>query len=210
LCEIGSDKYCNKVSLKRKMVCMANFFPVGRERGITVVFDGFFACVWFGWGQAAAPPWLVAPLAVGTVLSVLVAVVGVVVTTRSTGRLAVVSNPAVRRGYRITVGVEFTLAGVGAVALGTTGLAQWIPVWICLVVGVHFFPLARILENRSLVPLGALLTAIAAAALVVGLTSTVAPSTIAGPGTGLCLLAFGLATLLAYSHLHLPRRRQVA
>ena len=30
-----------------------------------MTFEGFFAFVWFGWGQAAPPSWLVAPLAVG-------------------------------------------------------------------------------------------------------------------------------------------------
>lgn len=71
----------------------ANFFPVGRARGITVVVEGFFAFVWFGWGQAAAASWLIFPFAVGTGLGALVAVVGVVVTFRSTGRLATVRDP---------------------------------------------------------------------------------------------------------------------
>jgi len=75
----------------------------GRSRGVTVAVEGFFALVWFGWGQADAPSWLVIPLAVGT-------------------------------------------------ALG---------------------------------------------ALVTGLVSAVAPSTVTGVGAGLCLLAFGVATLLA-------------
>jgi hypothetical protein len=191
------------------MVSMTNSFPVGRERGITVLFEGFFGFVWFGWGQAAAPSWLVVPFAMGSGLGALTAVVGVLVAVQSAGQLIVFSDPAVRRRYRITVGIEFTLAGVGAAALGTTGLAKWIPVWICLVVGAHFFPLARILENRSLAPLGALLAAIAIAALVVGLASTVAPSTITGPGAGLCLLTFGLATLLANDQFRQPRRREV-
>src|SRR5947207_2433801 len=41
-------------------------FPAGRSRGVTVAVEGFFAFVWFGWGQADAPSWLVIPLAVGT------------------------------------------------------------------------------------------------------------------------------------------------
>jgi hypothetical protein len=38
---------------------------------------------------------------------------------------------------------------------------------------------------------------VAAAALVTGLTTAVAPSTVTGVGAGPCLLAFGFATLLA-------------
>ena len=47
-----------------------SLFPSGRSRGVTVVVDGFFAFVWFGWGQADAPPWLVIPLVVGTGLAI--------------------------------------------------------------------------------------------------------------------------------------------
>lgn len=32
-----------------------SFFPTGRDRGVTVAVEGFFAFVWFGWGQAAPP-----------------------------------------------------------------------------------------------------------------------------------------------------------
>ena len=92
-----------------------SFFPTGRDRGVTVAVEGFFAFVWFGWGQAAPPSWLVVPLA---------------------------------------------------------------------------------LANRSLRLLGVLLIGVAAAALATGLASATAPSTITGAGAGLCLLAFGLATLL--------------
>ena len=38
---------------------------------------------------------------------------------------------------------------------------------------------------------------VAAAALATGLASATAPSTVTGAGAGLCLLAFGLVTLLA-------------
>jgi hypothetical protein len=88
------------------------------------------------------------------------------------------------------------LIGAGAAVLGVTGHYQWIPVWICFGVGVRPFPLASTLQNPTLRPLGVLLVAVAAVALVVGLASAVASSTVTGFGAGLCLLAFGLATLL--------------
>jgi hypothetical protein len=173
----------------------SGFFPTGRSRGVTVAVDGFFALVWFGWGQAAAPSWLVVPLAAGTGLAALLTVAGVVVTKRSAGRLPAMSDPAVRRRYSIIVGLEFGLLGAGAAVLGLAGQHQWVSVWICFGVGLHFFPLAWALDNPSLRPLGVLLAAVAIAALIAGLTSTVAPSTVTGLGAGLCLLAFGLATL---------------
>ena len=110
------------------------------------------------------------------------------------------ADHGVRRRYSIIVGLEFGLLGAGAAVLGATGQARWIPVWICAGVGVHFFPLASTLANRSLRLLGVLLFGVAAAALATGLASATAPSTVtgagAGAGAGLCLLAFGLATLL--------------
>ncbi|HEY7013957.1 MAG TPA: hypothetical protein VH480_14435 [Streptosporangiaceae bacterium] len=171
------------------------YFPTGRSRGVTVAVDGFFAFVWFGWGQADAPSWLVIPLAVGTALGALLAVAGVVVARRSAGRLPAMSDPVVRRRYGTLVGLEFGLLGAGAAVLGVAGQYQWVPVWICFGVGVHFFPLAGVLENPSLRPLGVLLVAVALAALVIGLASAVAPSTVTGLGAGLCLLAFGLVSL---------------
>jgi hypothetical protein len=137
------------------------------------------------------------PLAVGGGLAVLLTVAGVVLTTRTPGRLRVMADPVVRRRYSIIVGLEFGLLGAGAAVLGTTGQDQWIPVWICAGVGVHFFPLATTLANRSLRLVGVLLIGVAAAALATGLASATAPSTVTGAGAGLCLLAFGLATLLA-------------
>jgi hypothetical protein len=64
-----------------------------------VAVDGFFVLVWFGWGQADAPSWLVVPLAVGTGLAALLAVAGVVAAARSTGRLPAVSDPVVPRRH---------------------------------------------------------------------------------------------------------------
>jgi hypothetical protein len=100
---------------------LTSFFPAGRDRGVTVAVEGFFAFVWFGWGQAAPPSWLVAPLAVGDGLAVLLTVAGVVLTTRSAGPLRVMADPAVRRRYSIIVGLEFGLLGAGAAVLGATG-----------------------------------------------------------------------------------------
>lgn len=62
--------------------------------------------------------------------------------------------------------------------------------------GIHFIPLSRVLGERSLLIFGVLITAVAATALLVGLTSAVAPSTITGAGAGLCLLVSAAITLI--------------
>src|ERR1039458_2243724 len=102
--------------------------PAGRERGIYAAVEGGFAAGWFGWGQAAPPSWLVIPLGVGSVLSVLVAVAGIVgkAPPRPRARWPRLSDGPVRRRFRIIVLVEFSLAGIGAAALAVAGQATWI------------------------------------------------------------------------------------
>jgi hypothetical protein len=175
--------------------------PNDRSRGIVALIEGFFAFMWFGWGQAKAPSWLSMPLLVGSVLGVIVALAGGVVVVRATGQRTPMAEREIRMRYNVIVGVEFLLIGAGAVLLGATGSAIWIPVWVCAVVGVHFIPLARVFPGLRLVPLTVGLTAVALSALVVGLVTTTSPSTVAGPGAGMCLLVAAVATLLAASGL---------
>ena len=74
----GHSSTCRGVSSRRATATdhRTSFFPEGRDRGVTVAVEGFFAFVWFGWGQAAPPSWLVVPLAVGGGLAVLLTVRG--------------------------------------------------------------------------------------------------------------------------------------
>jgi hypothetical protein len=171
-----------------------------RTRGIAAVIEGYFAVAWFGWAMAAVGSGLLSHLLqVGLGLGVLTVIVGIVLAVRSRGQGTPMRDRAVRRRYGILVGLEFALLGAGAAALAISGLGKWIPVWICAGVGIHFIPLSRVLGERSLLIFGVLITAVAAAALVVGLTSAVAPSTITGTGAGLCLLVTAAITLILKS-----------
>jgi hypothetical protein len=166
-----------------------------RDRGMAALIEGFFGFVWFGWGQANASAGLSAGLAVAGVVAALVALAGGVQAFRSPASSGVLHDRQALRRYGITVGVEFTLAGVGAAVLAAAGQADFIPVWVCAVVGVHFFALASLLRDRLLVPLGASVTAVALVALVAGLATGVAPSTVTGVGAGALLTGFALAAL---------------
>jgi hypothetical protein len=107
------------------------------------------------------------------------------------------SDRAARRRYGIIVGIEFSVAGLGAAVLAITGASAYIPAFVCAVVGVHFAPLAPVLADRMLVPLGAATCAVAVLALVLKLTSGVAPSTVTGIGAGALLTSYALASLIA-------------
>jgi hypothetical protein len=167
-----------------------------RDAGITALVEGFFAMAWFGWGQEGPPGRLVPVLVTGSIVAFAVALAGAVVGFRSPKETAVLRDRAAFRRYGIIVGIEFGLAGVGAGILGATGAAAYIPVWICAVVGVHFFALAPVLRDRNLVPLGVVLCVVAVAALIVGLATDVLPSAVTGIGAGTALAGFGVAALV--------------
>ena len=98
------------------------------------------------------------------------------------------------------------VAGVGAAVLAVAGQSDFIPVWVCAVVGVHFFPLASLLEDPLLVPLGASVATVALVALVAE-PAGVAPSTVTGIGAGTLLTGFALAALAGVHTEEMPPLR---
>ena len=119
---------------------------------------------------------------------------------RPSGEGALHDRAAGRR-YGILVGIEFALIGLGAGVLGATGHDAYIPVWTCAVVGLHFFPLARVLGDPPLRWLGAAVTAVAVAALLAGAFTGVPPVSVTGVGAGVALLAYATLALAG------PRRQ---
>lgn len=160
------------------------------DHAITAVFFGFFASAWFGWGHAGASAAVGGWLDAASVVALLVAAAAVVTAFRVPRQRFVARDRSESRRYGIVVGIEFSLIALGAVVLSVAGGAQWVAVWVLAVVAVHFFPLAPVLHNRSLYPLGVLLCALAVAAVLVGLTTDVQPAAVTGAGAGIALLAF--------------------
>lgn len=166
-----------------------------RDRATTALILGFFASAWFGWGHEAPPRALVPWLDAGSLLAILTALAGLVLTIVFRREPGAINDRASARRYGIIVGIEFALAGAGAAILGITGAAEFIPVWICAVVGVHFLPLAPVLRNRVLIALGAVTSAVAVTAVVVALTTDVPAGAVTGIGAGATLLAVALYSL---------------
>lgn len=127
--------------------------------------------------------------------ALVVAVLGALRAFRGPRTRGALDDPATRHRYGTVVGIEFALVALVVVALRATGVAAYIPVLICAVVGVHFFPLAPVFLNPALRWLGAAITAVAAAALLIGVFTGVAPGSVTGAGAGLALLAFSTFTL---------------
>jgi hypothetical protein len=163
----------------------------GQGQGIGAAIVGFFAVCWFAWGSSEpTPPLITALVRIGTVAGLVIIVLGVRRARSSPPGTSLMADPNARRRYAIIVIGEFVLIGIGSALLGANGGARWIPVWVCLGVGVHFFPLAPVVGDRRLVLLGVALIGVAALALALGLTADTRPATVTGLGAGLCLLVW--------------------
>lgn len=115
-----------------------------RDNAMTALILGFFASSWFSWAQESPPAAWQFPLIAGSVLSLVVAVLGGVSAWRNWSAGSSLSEPAATRRYGIIVGVEFGIAAAGAAGIALSGSAEYIAPWICLVVGAHFWPLATV------------------------------------------------------------------
>ncbi|GIJ73857.1 hypothetical protein [Virgisporangium ochraceum] len=164
--------------------------------GTAAVF-GFFAASWFGWAQESPPTRWKPLLLTGSVLSMLTAVAGGLLLWRLWSRGSAFDDTTAPR-FGIVVGIEFGVAALGAVILAVRRRAELIPPWIALVVGVHLFPVAAILDYPLLhvVAAGVTIAALAAlAAVPAARRRSIAVSATTGLPTGAVLLTGGLVSL---------------
>ncbi|RKN51097.1 hypothetical protein D7223_05110 [Micromonospora endolithica] len=167
--------------------------PSRRQAGLTALYLGVFATLWFSVPAAGQP--LRALLVVGSVVALLTAVVGAVVAARGRGAAGNARDRSADRRYLVIVAVEFAAAGLGAVVLTLADASELVPVLVCAVVGLHFFPLVPVLRDPWLRWLGSALLGVALAGLVTALVSTVSAGLVVGTGAGLLLLAYALTAL---------------
>ncbi|SCE98170.1 hypothetical protein GA0070607_3948 [Micromonospora coriariae] len=163
------------------------------QAGLTALYLGIFAMVWFSVPAAEQP--LRALLVVGSIAALLTAVAGGVLSARTRGTGGP-RDRATDRRYLLIVVAEFAAAGLGAAVLAAAGWSEYIPVLVCAVVGLHFFPLAPLLRDPLLRPLGVALCVVAAAGLVTGLASAVSAGLVIGTGAGLLLLGYAVQVLV--------------
>ncbi|PWR07971.1 hypothetical protein DKT68_17445 [Micromonospora acroterricola] len=163
------------------------------QAGLTALYLGIFAMVWFSVPAAEQP--LRALLVVGSIAALLTALVGGVLSAR-TRDAGGPRDRATDRRYLLIVVAEFAAAGLGAAVLAAAGWSEYIPVLVCALVGLHFFPLAPLLRDPLLRPLGVALCVVAAAGLVVALASAVSAGLVVGTGAGLLLLGYAVQALV--------------
>lgn len=168
-----------------------------RDLLMTSAIFGLFAFVWFGWAQENPPPAARIPLGIAAGLGLLLAVVfGILSALNWDAPSALDPSAPAFRTYLILVGIEVVLAAAGGIALGMSEWSRFVPVWILLVVGVHFYFLAPVLDMPALNILATLLVAAVAATMALARTEF-QPSFLAGALGGTILLVFsGIAAVV--------------
>jgi len=165
-----------------------------RDGAMTTAILAFFASAWFGWAQERPPVSWKGRLIVGSVLSVAMAVTGGLLAWLNWGTGSVLNGDAAFRTYLIIVGIEFCVAALGSVALVVARRTEYFAPWICLVVGVHFYPMAPVLENAGLYVLATVLTAGALLAIPLARRRSLTVSAVTGAAAGTALLLFAAWT----------------
>jgi len=161
-----------------------------RDLAFTAAIFGVAGVAWFGWGQEDPPPRWRLLLGVGSVLGLLMVVVGGFLAWQHWGPESVFADQSVRRTFGIVCGIEFGSAGLGGAILGLTRRARWIAPWIAFVVGVHFVPLAFIFNDAGLLVLAALVVLAAVVAVVWHRRTGITPSAVTGLVAGSSLVLF--------------------
>jgi len=135
-----------------------------RDAAATAAIFGFFASAWFGWAQDEPPPAWRRALVAGSILSLLTAVGGGVLTWRNwSGPTAFDADTS--RTFGLVVGVEVALAAIGAAVLARRRSGELIPAWVALVVGVHLIPVALLVRSPLIAVTGVLVTLVALVAV---------------------------------------------
>lgn len=167
-----------------------------RDGSMTALSLGFFAAAWFNWAAAGSPANWSALLGAASFGGLVLAVLGGIFAWRARGGPSSMRDPAAGRRFVVVVAITYGAIGLGAVALGIAGQSAYIAPWVALIVGAHFWPLARVLQDRTLVPLAVVVMLSAVAAIIVGLSSATLPGPITGAGTGTALLVAAVHGLL--------------
>ncbi|MEV0646390.1 hypothetical protein AB0I28_14100 [Phytomonospora sp. NPDC050363] len=166
-----------------------------RDAAMLTVIFGFFGMAWFGWAQEAPPANARRLLGAGSILSALLAAIAGVLAWRHWNDGSAIDAESGPR-FGIIVGVEFAIAGIGAAVLAVRKKSEYTAPWIAFVVGVHFIPLASLLQMPLLFPAGALVAVGAWTSVRIARARDVTISYVTGLLTGSVLLLCGAVSLL--------------
>lgn len=163
---------------------------------MTCAIFGFFASVWFGWAQEDPPMAWEMPLTIGAVIGIGFALVCGIFAYLNWHSGSILNNETVFRKYLIIVGIEFGVALLGALVLLLSGNSIYLSPWICLLVGVHLWPMAAVLQNSGLYVLSIALSVMALGSVPIASNLNITISAVTGAGAGTLLILFSVWSAL--------------
>lgn len=156
-----------------------------RHYGIGAVIYGMVSLLWLAWEFAfgTVNSFLIVGFAIAAVaILIFFAVRMITGTAQPVGN----SNPRAGMWFGIIFAWEGIGIGVASGVLIALGMAQWIPVAVVIVVGLHFFPLGRLLNISTDYVIGAILV----------LLGVLTPLFVANPEQWVSIIAYGAAMTL--------------
>jgi hypothetical protein len=99
--------------------------------------------------------------------------------------------------FGVIVAIEVVLASGGAILLSRRGRRDLIAPWVALIVGLHFLPMAPLLEFPLFYVVGALVTIAALVSVPLARSRDITVSAVTGVLSGSVLLAAAVYALLA-------------
>ncbi|MFE9918609.1 hypothetical protein ACFYPG_25970 [Micromonospora sp. NPDC005553] len=166
-----------------------------RDAAATAFVFGFFASSWFGWAQEAPPRSWRPVLIAGSVLALLTATAGGLLAWRHWSDGTAFDDDT-SRTFGIVVGIEFGVAAVGAGVLALLRRRELTAPWVALVVGLHLFPVAALMDYPLIHVVAALVTVVALAAVPMARARALAVSAVVGLGTGVVLVVAAVSSLI--------------
>ncbi len=137
------------------------------------LFMAFFGAIWAAAGASALDGATGVVLLIVSVALAAVLCLGAVRLRRSARGLSRDDSPQAReqqkhvsRRFNLVFGLQGIAIALAVVLLGRYGLGSFIPAAVALIVGVHFFPLARLYGVRVYHVTGAVMCVIALVALL--------------------------------------------
>jgi hypothetical protein len=167
---------------------------VRRRAGLTALYLGIFATIWLSVPEIEPP--LGVLLVTASIAALLTAGAGGALAIRSRAEGPLWRDAIADRTYLVIFAGELAAAGFGAVLLAVTGHAEYVPVLVGAVVGLHFWPLAPVLRDPALRVLAGLICLAALVGLIAGMTSSVSPGKVVGTGVGVLLLGYAIGALI--------------
>lgn len=155
---------------------------------------GIAGAAWFAWSLAGQELPTI-PVVVLAAVSLVVGVAGFLMRRKVSGVSVHAGNRAAYRTYNKALLFEVLAILVGNFALGQWGFGDYIPAWTMAMMGLHFFPLARLYDIRSLRILGITVLIISAVGTVIGLLDWAKPATVCCGLGAMAMLATAAWTL---------------